>query len=169
MNKKIVGIMIMFIAIVASGSAVGSGINGNSFKKSIASYHSSYDIHTIDPEVHDIIIDYDYFHNAPTDDFVFNYVELTGDILEISVSYGGGCEEHDFDLIFDGLFLESYPVIAPTLLSHDSHDDPCEAWITEILFFDLTPLKEYYFQCYHIEHDIIRIALIDFGSIFYEF
>jgi hypothetical protein len=37
----------------------------------------------------DIIIDDDYYQNAPRDHFVFNGVKLVGNLFFLNVSYGG--------------------------------------------------------------------------------
>ncbi|GAB5535635.1 MAG: hypothetical protein Rubg2KO_18840 [Rubricoccaceae bacterium] len=53
---------------------------------------------------------------------------LDGDVLRVSVSYSGGCEDHTFELAYWTAGPE------PELwLTHDSNDDPCEAYITEAL------------------------------------
>jgi hypothetical protein len=89
----------------------------------------------------DIIIDDNYYQNAPRDHFVFNSVKLRQDLLILNVSYGGGCEEHEFVLIATS-FMESNPVQVNVVLSHEDNDDPCDAWITEELVFSLLPLKK---------------------------
>jgi hypothetical protein len=48
---------------------------------------------------------------------------LEGDILNIEISYSGGCKNHSFCLIAWNYFLESYPVKANLLLSHNANDD----------------------------------------------
>ena len=68
---------------------------------------------------------------------------VTGDTLTLTVSYGGGCETHEFALCWpDGAFMESDPVQVALELWHGGPPDACDAWITEDRTFDLTPLKE---------------------------
>lgn len=61
--------------------------------------------------------------------------------LRVRVSYGGGCEEHAFQICWDGAFMESEPVQARLDLVHRGNNDGCDAWLTEELSFDLTPMR----------------------------
>lgn len=90
------------------------------------------------------ILDQTFDAGFPQDPAVIDEALIEGDLLKLKVSYSGGYETHDFALIFQGVFMESNPVQADLFLSHDAHDDPAEAWITEELQFDLTPLKMSY-------------------------
>ena len=97
----------------------------------------------------DIIIDDSYYQDAPRDSYTINMVRLYKNILHFNVSYGGGCRNHEFQLIATS-FMESNPVQVNILLSHEDNDDPCDMWITEDLGFDLSPLKkswQYLWQC----------------------
>ena len=76
---------------------------------------------------------------------------IEGDCLKFKISYSGGCNEHDFWLYGSKAFLESNPVQVEVLLSHDGKNDACDAWLTEELEFDLTPLKTAYKQAYRSE------------------
>lgn len=74
---------------------------------------------------------------------------LDGDTLLVTVATGGGCEDHDWQICWpDQVFAESDPVQASLEVWHDSHDDPCDAWITEELSFDLSPLAEAWREAY---------------------
>jgi hypothetical protein len=74
----------------------------------------------------------------PDDPLIINSAEVNHDCLDISLSYGGGCAEHVIQLVW---------LISPTLgdpelrLFHESNNDPCEAYITELISFDLIPLQ----------------------------
>lgn len=82
------------------------------------------------------------------DPYTFEDTQTDGDILQINLSYSGGCEEHTFTLVAYNFFMESFPIQAAIVLSHNAQDDPCEAFITQTLLFDLTPLKEAYLKQY---------------------
>ena len=72
-------------------------------------------------------------------------VTVSGDTLTATLSYSGGCEAHDFTLCWpDGVFLESEPVQAHLEILHTGPPDPCEAYPTEVVDFDLTPLRAAY-------------------------
>lgn len=73
--------------------------------------------------------------------FAINDVQVTEDELRINVSYGGGCEEHEFNLInvinpSDGGGQQ----IDVLYLSHNANNDLCEAAITEQLCFDISEI-----------------------------
>ncbi len=94
-------------------------------------------------------------------DGLIQSASIEGDTLVLEVAYGGGCEEHIFDLFWDGGFLESSPVQAQLQLTHGGEPDFCEAFIMETLRFDLTPLREAYERTYGDGDDIILRGLGD--------
>jgi hypothetical protein len=106
----------------------------------------------------DIFIDDIGYQNAPRDSFVFNRVKLIQNFLLLNVSYGGGCEEHIF-LLISTSFMESNPVQVNVVLSHEDNDDPCDAWITEELVFNLLPLKKAYQEQYQLTFGKIILNL----------
>ena len=82
------------------------------------------------------------------DTYELNSAVIIDDTLRISVSYGGGCEEHEFTLIASNTFIESSPVQLNIAIVHNANLDPCEMWVSEDYFFDLTPIKNMYLQQY---------------------
>ena len=119
--------------------------------------------------IQDIILDDSLYQNAPKDPITFNKIKLNRNILRMNVSYGGGCEEHEFALIATS-FMESYPVQVNVLLSHEDNDDPCDMWITEEIAFNLLPLKKSWQQAYHEKSGIIVMNIQGWEeSIYYEF
>jgi hypothetical protein len=74
--------------------------------------------------------------------------EVSGDFLDLRVSYGGGCEIHDIKAVAWGGWMESFPVQVRVFLSHDDRNDPCDALITQDLRFDLRPLRDAYVASY---------------------
>ncbi|MEM9189363.1 MAG: hypothetical protein AAGF12_09315 [Myxococcota bacterium] len=84
---------------------------------------------------------------------------ITGDTLDIEVSYSGGCAPHYFRLCYDPSFLESNPVQANVRLEHDSQRDPCEAYPTEQRSFDLTPLRNAYRDAYRTSSGSVILRL----------
>ena len=52
-------------------------------------------------------------------------------------------------------FMESNPVQVNIVLSHENNDDPCDAWITEGMVFNLLPLKKAYQGQYSASGKII--------------
>ncbi len=91
-----------------------------------------------------IIVDSDSAISTHRDPVELRQSSLKRDTLTLLVSYSGGCEKHDFALYGLSYFMKSNPVQSNIYLTHDAHGDLCEAYITEKLLFDLTPLKEIY-------------------------
>ena len=106
-----------------------------------------------------------------TDKYALNSATITDDMLNISVSYSGGCEDHQFTLVVSDRFLESFPVQLHASIAHDANNDTCEAYPTENYRFDLTPIKTMYQVAYRQEAGTIIFRLKDApeGELIYEF
>jgi len=78
----------------------------------------------------------------PMDHYGVNEIVLDGNELYVNVNYGGGCEDHIFNLIMEPIFFSGIPpVYYYFYLSHDANNDACEALITEHnLCFDISEL-----------------------------
>jgi len=86
----------------------------------------------------------------PGDPFQIQDAVVAGNTLRIRLSYGGGCRTHDVKAVAWGGWMESFPVQVRLFLSHEDFDDPCDAWITRDLSFDLPPLRLAYQSSYGI-------------------
>lgn len=73
--------------------------------------------------------------NAATIDSVWTDL----DTLRLAVTYGGGCEEHDFRLVGAPGFSGEHPYELPLYLVHDGHGDNCRALVSETVSFDVSP------------------------------
>ena len=106
-----------------------------------------------------------------TDEYALNSATITDDTLNISVSYSGGCEAHQFTLVASDAFLESFPVQLHASIAHNANGDTCEAYPTENYRFDLTPIKTMYQKAYRQEAGTIVLRLKDApdGELVYEF
>ena len=83
---------------------------------------------------------------------------IDDDMLTVTVSYGGGCEDHAFTLVAANEFKESSPVQLDFTISHDANEDMCERWIEKEKYeFDLTPVKTRYEAAYP-EGDVVFLA-----------
>lgn len=89
------------------------------------------------------------FDDWPADDVVVQASNISQDSLFLEVHFSGGCEDHDFGLIAFNYWLESHPVRAGVLLSHDAHGDLCEAAIQNTIAFDLTPARDAFRETYN--------------------
>ncbi len=76
------------------------------------------------------------------DDLNIKHASIAGDCLTVELSYGGGCSEHDFELVLQPVMCipPSVEVVQLTLL-HNANGDACEALITDNLSFDLSSIR----------------------------
>ena len=84
---------------------------------------------------------------------------INADVLMLNVSYGGGCETHDFTLVTSGVFLGADPVELQAVIAHNANRDTCEAYLTETYYFDVSPLKAHYQKIYQTQEGtfVLRI------------
>lgn len=77
----------------------------------------------------------------PNDYYIINSVSLSeSQELELNISYSGGCEEHEYELLQNPLFCGTPPIYISIKLSHNANGDICEAWITKDLCFDISSI-----------------------------
>lgn len=74
------------------------------------------------------------------DSFKINSAKRINDILEVSISYSGGCKQHSFEVIWDGIVYTDPPCYLNLFIIHDAKNDECEALITETLSINLEEL-----------------------------
>ncbi len=105
------------------------------------------------------------------DDYVLNSAAVVGDTLEVSVSYGGGCETHVVALVIAASFAESFPVQLQASLAHEANGDPCQAWLTVTYVFDLALVRTRYRDAYGPGAATVVLQLDGFtgGPLVYEF
>ena len=79
----------------------------------------------------------------PMDLYGVNELEVIGDELHINITYGGGCEEHEFKLININSEIPFTGQDINTLyLSHNSNNDGCFGLILEHpICFDISDLN----------------------------
>lgn len=69
-------------------------------------------------------------------------------ILSLAVRFSGCSADHPFGLYMVGGFMESNPVQARLILSHDARGELCDAAFGRTLRFDLWPIREAYMRAY---------------------
>ncbi len=94
-----------------------------------------------------------------TDTYQLNAATITGDILTVNATYGGGCRTHRFTLVVSETFQESSPVQLAVSLAHDADADPCRALLRESYHFGMTPIKRLYQKGYAQKAGIIVLQL----------
>ena len=70
-----------------------------------------------------------------------NEVVLNGNILKLSIGYTGGCTQHQFDLIGNGMISKSLPPIRSIYLIHKTNEEEsCKRAMYDTLYFDISNL-----------------------------
>jgi hypothetical protein len=64
-------------------------------------------------------------------------VKRVNNTLKIDVSYSGGCKEHNFEIVWDGVVNLSYPGKVNLLVKHNSNGDSCEGMVHDVIEVDL--------------------------------
>lgn len=80
--------------------------------------------------------------NSGSDPFEIVDATVKNFFLEITVRYGGGCKEHNFEAFWSGEYYPTFaaPTLAPVILNHQANGEGCEALITQKLKIDLKKL-----------------------------
>ena len=100
------------------------------------------------------------------DGLVLADASIAGDTMTVVLSHGGGCLEHAYALFAPPTFAESDPVQTWVYPQHIDPGDPCDAWVTETLRFNLRPIAEMYFLFYG-SYDPIVLSVLNYdGSVF---
>jgi len=82
------------------------------------------------------------FKNYDDYEFYLESVSIEDYILKLNVSYNGGCKKHQFLLVEKKNFQRAKNIYEVHLqLLHNSNQDNCKKIVTEMLFFNLLPLK----------------------------
>ncbi len=68
-------------------------------------------------------------------------VSIDGNILNLEVSYSGGCEEHAFELISTNMYKKSMPPQLNLYLKHTNNGDACRKLIMDTLQFNIEDVK----------------------------
>jgi hypothetical protein len=94
--------------------------------------------------------------------------ELDGDVLSLAVGISGCTPDHPFTLYASRQFMESEPVRTWVILAHDDLGEPCRAYFTRRLAFDLGAIREA-FVATHGAPGLVILELRDFQGEIREF
>lgn len=104
------------------------------------------------PELIPIIIDDSLFSNyydwstatalIPQNDLTIKWAEITKNVLSLTVSYIGGCEDHQFSLIFGTWITETIPPGLLSVLVEDDVGDTCKTSLKKDVAFDLSSIDQ---------------------------
>lgn len=69
-------------------------------------------------------------------------VAIEKNLMSLSVSYSGGCEEHDFQLVGFDQLSNGKELQRHIILHHNSNGDACREFIQDTLYFDIKVLGD---------------------------
>lgn len=72
--------------------------------------------------------------------YTIKNVVRENDLIKINLSYSGGCKQHSFEIIWDGIVYTDDPCHMNLLLIHKDNNDSCEALLNETIIVDLEEL-----------------------------
>ncbi|MFT4754822.1 MAG: hypothetical protein ACI9GM_000124 [Salibacteraceae bacterium] len=81
------------------------------------------------------------------DEYTIESAEIKNNQLWLAVSYGGGCEEHEFKMLFNNAYQERLDEesgqsgLISLTLNHHGNDDRCRSIVRQNIRFDLKPIK----------------------------
>ncbi len=97
-----------------------------------------------------------------SDNFTIIDSSIHEDTLTIDFEVSGGCGSHEFDLLVNNSFLESFPVQMTNLIVYKNNDN-CDSIITVEKTFDLEPIQELYKRSYPQQTDVQSVHLPGLG------
>ncbi len=80
--------------------------------------------------------------SSSSDPFELKNINFSGDSIDITLAYSGGCEQHSFTVLWNGALIGTNPPEFDLIIKHNSNGDACEAYITETISFALSDLGE---------------------------
>ncbi|WP_164012974.1 hypothetical protein [Pyxidicoccus trucidator] len=108
---------------------------------------------------------------APKDSVNIEGFRAFRDVMDVSVTHGGGCKEHTYTLAWDGEFqggTDGTPV-ANLVLVHDGNEDRCKAIVMATPRFDLKPISQRFREKYGKATGAVDLALEGQPTVRYEF
>lgn len=88
-------------------------------------------------------IDNSYVWPGSTDPFRILSAQVSSeDSLIVEVEYGGGCKDHVFRLVTNGMMKKSMPPQCTLYLEHESNDDMCRAMLRQKVAFFIGSLAK---------------------------
>ncbi len=92
-----------------------------------------------------LIVDAEIFQQSvrqPQLSYVIDTAYIDGQTLKLDVAYNGGCEDHDFLFLWDGVRLPSNPPVFRLILKHENSGDSCGQYIQKSLCFSIHEFGE---------------------------
>ncbi len=82
------------------------------------------------------------------DPYTIVNAEIKDGLLWLQTSYGGGCREHEFKMVFNGIYVPrqdqetDVSELVSLKLGHNGNGDACRSIVRQNIRFDLKPLQK---------------------------
>jgi hypothetical protein len=89
------------------------------------------------PPANEVIIDAAADMSATGAAYKVDSIAVNGDILSVYVNYSGGCKDHVFELVSNGMYAKSLPPQLTLCLKHKNNEDMCRKLVMQELKFNI--------------------------------
>ncbi|MBT3206965.1 MAG: hypothetical protein HN704_16435 [Bacteroidetes bacterium] len=131
MSKALIGQIVVFLLLSTNCSVIkkqaSEEIPDNENSKTVA--------------VKELILDQQFRMSYDEIDYKIKNARINDEILSISVAYKGGCGQHNFDVVFNGMYAKSLPVKAALYIKHEAINETCERDTSEEIKFDISKIQ----------------------------
>jgi hypothetical protein len=90
------------------------------------------------PSAKKAILSQDIAKFRDTESYNIKSINLQGNILELNITYNGGCTDHEFELVGSAFITKSLPPKRIVQLYHHKSNDDCRELVHETLYFDIS-------------------------------
>ena len=141
--KKIKYLIVALIGIIALVTSACSNGDDNELLSEVNDALYSVSMYTnlrINKEVFDEINSNRINGISKGANYAIKNVIRENDFIKIDLSYSGGCKQHLFEIIWDGIVFTDDPCHMNLLLIHDDNNDSCEALVNKTIIINLDDL-----------------------------
>jgi hypothetical protein len=76
-----------------------------------------------------------------TDPFIIENVTIIQNMMQVTISYSGGCKQHDFEAYGSTTIAKSDPAIRNMVLIHKANEDSCMHSLTRKINFNIEEMS----------------------------
>jgi flagellar basal body L-ring protein FlgH len=131
----VAGLMLMILAVTSCKSKKRSQEN------SVTTEQTAEKQALPTQEILEVNLVSEYRKNPDSEAFEILKSSIEGDVLTVTVQYGGGCEEHKFSVYSTGAYMKSMPPKLNLYMEHNGNEDPCRALIQKDIKFNLSSVQ----------------------------
>lgn len=95
----------------------------------------------VEDKMKSIQVDANFVWPKANDQVTIKKAQITKGVLTLSLEYGGGCEEHVFELVTTKMYKKSLPPQIDVFLKHNANGDACRKLFNEDHSFNVEAIK----------------------------